>query len=123
MPYTTHGHALPGTTPGEPKPQMVARCGGPELCAACSREAALRAQGSPMTADDMAEGQRTAFGLARAMGSGDTQAVGAVLADMTTIHEIRRALMASAAMCAWIVREAGMDWAALSEEIERRLSR
>lgn len=78
---------------------------------------------APMTVGDMAEGQRTAFGLARAMGSGDTQAVGAVLAGMTTIQEIRRALMGSAAMCAWIVRETGMDWAALSGEMERRLSR
>lgn len=78
---------------------------------------------APMTVGDMAEGQRTAFGLARAMGSGDTQAVGAVLAGMTTIQEIRRALMGSAAMCAWIVRETGMDWAALSWEMERRLSR
>lgn len=37
--YTTHGHLIPGTDQNAPEPEMRARCGGPGLCAQCSREA------------------------------------------------------------------------------------
>jgi hypothetical protein len=37
--YTSHGHWV---GPGEPTqpPDLVARCGGPAICAQCAREAA-----------------------------------------------------------------------------------
>lgn len=45
---TRHGHQIEGTayTPLEPN-ASVARCGGPGLCSACSREAAAAPKASP----------------------------------------------------------------------------
>jgi hypothetical protein len=40
--WTTHGHSCctePGPAIGD-RPQMVARCGGPAICAKCATEAA-----------------------------------------------------------------------------------
>lgn len=38
MAYTSHGHHIPGTDTENP-PSNRARCGGPQLCSACGREA------------------------------------------------------------------------------------
>jgi hypothetical protein len=40
MPYTSHGHAYGTVDANEPRPTLVARCGGPGLCTSCSLEAA-----------------------------------------------------------------------------------
>lgn len=40
MPYTSHGHWVGPGEPSQPGPRLVARCGGPGLCAPCSVEAA-----------------------------------------------------------------------------------
>lgn len=40
MAWTTHGQHIPGTVLGTDRPTSRARCGGPKVCAACSREAA-----------------------------------------------------------------------------------
>jgi hypothetical protein len=37
MAYTTHGHHINGTSK-ENEPENKARCGGPNMCAKCSRE-------------------------------------------------------------------------------------
>ncbi|MEO3860890.1 hypothetical protein [Acrocarpospora sp. B8E8] len=39
MPYTSHGHAYGMIDTSQPRPNAVARCGGPRICAVCSREA------------------------------------------------------------------------------------
>lgn len=39
MPYTSHGHWFGPGEPAEPRPQLVARCGGPALCSECWDEA------------------------------------------------------------------------------------
>ena len=36
MAYTPHGHHIPDTTLGGPRPAQIARCGGPGLCRDCS---------------------------------------------------------------------------------------
>lgn len=42
MAFTTHGHQIMGTTAEKRPPgMMVARCGGPGICKACSREAGM----------------------------------------------------------------------------------
>jgi hypothetical protein len=38
--YTSHGHPIPGRLLDPSRRPLVARCGGPGLCSACSREAA-----------------------------------------------------------------------------------
>ncbi len=39
-PWTSHGHAIEGVTvDGAGRPDLVARCGGPGICAQCSQEA------------------------------------------------------------------------------------
>ncbi|WP_299488813.1 DUF6275 family protein [uncultured Gordonia sp.] len=39
MAYTSHGHQVAGTPVETPRPDRVARCGGPGLCKVCSPEA------------------------------------------------------------------------------------
>jgi hypothetical protein len=39
MPYTSHGHPYGVVDTDEPKPVVVARCGGPGLCQLCSVQA------------------------------------------------------------------------------------
>ncbi len=41
MPYTSHGHWVGSTEPGaaDVPPRLVAKCGGPAICAPCAREA------------------------------------------------------------------------------------
>lgn len=95
----------------------------PERSAPSDAESVAAIAGAPMTVAEMAEGQRTAFAIARAMGSGDTSAIGEVASTFTTIPEARRAVLAMAAMFAWVVKESGMDWDAIGEDMERRLAR
>lgn len=40
MAYTSHGHAYGIIDTDQPRPTVIARCGGPRLCKTCSREAA-----------------------------------------------------------------------------------
>ncbi|SET49616.1 hypothetical protein [Nonomuraea wenchangensis] len=40
MPYTSHGHAYGVIDTDQPRPTLVARCGGPRLCKKCATEAA-----------------------------------------------------------------------------------
>ncbi|MEV8439170.1 hypothetical protein AB0425_17485 [Actinosynnema sp. NPDC051121] len=40
MPYTRHGHWFGEGEPTEPKPKLVARCGGPSICSNCAQDAA-----------------------------------------------------------------------------------
>lgn len=40
MAYTKHGHHIPGTSKNNP-PSTRARCGGPGMCAECSRQASI----------------------------------------------------------------------------------
>ena len=39
--YTDHGHGYPAPPgePDQPKPRLMARCGGPTSCLSCSRQA------------------------------------------------------------------------------------
>lgn len=74
-----------------------------------------------MTRQEMAEAQRTGFALARAMSTGDTSSVADVVAGMSPA-EMRRALIGTAAMTAYVVQRAGLDWDALHAEMERRLT-
>ena len=39
MSYTSHGYWVGPGEPTEPRPQLIARCGGPGMCAQCAREA------------------------------------------------------------------------------------
>lgn len=39
MPFTRHGHPFGVIDTDEPRPNSVARCGGPGLCRECSAEA------------------------------------------------------------------------------------
>lgn len=41
MAYTKHGHHIPNSPMGYPKPRVVARCGGPGVCQSCSNEVSL----------------------------------------------------------------------------------
>lgn len=59
MPYTSHGHAYGVVDTSQPRPTAMARCGGPGLCAVCSKEAAASTAGKP--ADDAAEQIARAF--------------------------------------------------------------
>jgi hypothetical protein len=38
MPYTRHGHAYGLVNADEPKPSLIARCGGPAICTVCATE-------------------------------------------------------------------------------------
>lgn len=38
MPYTRHGHAYGTLKPNEPKPSVIARCGGLVICDTCKNE-------------------------------------------------------------------------------------
>lgn len=40
MAWTKHGHHIPGSEMSEDRPP-IARCGGPGLCNACSKEASM----------------------------------------------------------------------------------
>lgn len=40
MPYTSHGHWFGPGEPTEPRPQLVAKCGGPGICGDCVHEEA-----------------------------------------------------------------------------------
>ncbi len=45
-PWTSHGHTIPGiTVDGPGRPDLVARCGGPSICATCASEAARIREG------------------------------------------------------------------------------
>lgn len=44
--YTSHGHHIPGTVLDD-NPPPIARCGGPGLCDACSKEAAAQGMALP----------------------------------------------------------------------------
>ncbi len=48
-PWTSHGHAIDGiTVDGPVRPDLVARCGGPALCATCAAdEARIRREAQP----------------------------------------------------------------------------
>lgn len=39
MPYTGHGHHIPGTTRDSVEPSGVARCGGVNMCPRCKQDA------------------------------------------------------------------------------------
>lgn len=51
MPYTRHGHPYGTVDTAEPRPRMVARCGGPRLCAECALDADQRGD-PPLHEDD-----------------------------------------------------------------------
>ena len=38
MAFTSHGHHIPDSSLEIGKPMMLVRCGGPRICAKCSRE-------------------------------------------------------------------------------------
>lgn len=38
MTYTSHGHLIPGSPVDAESPEKIFRCGGPGLCAVCTRE-------------------------------------------------------------------------------------
>jgi hypothetical protein len=44
MAYTSHGHQIPGTPVEGPRPESVARCGGPGRCKLCSLYGKVRPQ-------------------------------------------------------------------------------
>jgi hypothetical protein len=48
-PWTRHGHSVPGVTvAGSARPNLVARCGGPAICADCALDAErLRREATP----------------------------------------------------------------------------
>jgi hypothetical protein len=49
MVYTTHGHHISNSVEDPDKPEKVVRCGGPGLCAQCSKEAIAYHQEKPPT--------------------------------------------------------------------------
>lgn len=63
MPYTSHGHPYGTVSPDEPRPVLVARCGGPPMCAQCAREAAHVCEPAPPVIDVQAERMADAYNL------------------------------------------------------------
>lgn len=55
MPYTSHGHPYGNTSPDEPRPDHVARCGGPAMCRQCATEANRATADQTTNPDEMAD--------------------------------------------------------------------
>lgn len=69
--YTKHGHQIRGTPVEGEKPEKVARCGGPGLCAACSIEAIFHL--SPTMDEIRAEGREHKMEVFGADGANERQ--------------------------------------------------